>query len=353
MKSKMLLCPVCQKSHYHELSGRGMCSSCAHIHRERIRRLCPVCQKRVFNPAPGREACSSCAASQPLNPNASEQVTRQRSDQVTRILQFEAVLLDPHGTLQEVATQLGISRERVRQIISTYPELAHLRSVCRINARKILKEEIKDDKLKGLAKKAQIKDELAMGVVDLAISAHISVNQAVKKLGCSVTRGLYNMYRVRSGAKLNPHRTSKDIKKFMKKLIALLPGVTVSKAIQMLGKTTGERLFYSKYCAKLRLEDPEFRNLAEEAKRLEYQSRDPQANHFDTPLPVTKKLQKALRSAILEDHVTLSDFARAHNISAWHARKIYTSLRPDEELEDALAFVCYQRVSELHKKRKF
>ena len=140
MKSKMLLCPVCQKSHYHELSVRGMCSSCAHIHRERIRRLCPVCQKRVFNPAPGREACSSCAASQPLNPNASEQVTRQRSDQVTRILQFEAVLLDPHGTLQEVATQLGISRERVRQIISTYPELAHLRSVCRINARKILRK---------------------------------------------------------------------------------------------------------------------------------------------------------------------------------------------------------------------
>ena len=59
----------------------------------------------------------------------------RKAEQINRILSVAHILQDPHGSLDAAGEVLGITRERVRQLINLHPELHYLRAEVRIAMR--------------------------------------------------------------------------------------------------------------------------------------------------------------------------------------------------------------------------
>ncbi len=118
---------------------RGTCTACGQPRCNAGRTTCYACKIDLKRSAWSPEVRDARVALDEARQRAMEANRATRAQEILKII--EPILTKRGGSLQAAGEALGMTRERVRQLIRDYPELQHLSADHRAAARLKAREE--------------------------------------------------------------------------------------------------------------------------------------------------------------------------------------------------------------------
>ena len=242
------LCPKCQVSYYNVNSGNGCCASCKRS--KKVRKECCVCELPVIPPISESIVCRNCTKI--LGVVVQEKEVGLALSKLKLLARFEKhseELQKSDGTLAGAGRVLGVSRERVRQMIERFPELGKFLPRIKIAEKKQLKQEAlltertSKQEAREVKKKNQKskEEERILHILSYAKEHNLSISVAWKTLGYTSTR-LVSKAREHAGLKPHQRSTRKVFEKRVQHCVKKLQeGLSFSASVKDLKLTHSQK----------------------------------------------------------------------------------------------------------------